>query len=142
MALGKKRGDQQEMWIATHDIPKSPGHPFYKKLNGMLAEVGFDRKVEDWCEPYYAKAGRPSIPPRVYFRMFFVGYFEGIDSRRGIDWRCVDTLSLKEFLGFAMTASTPDHSWLTVTRKRLPLEIHHQVFLLVLEIAKKKKLLK
>jgi len=142
MSMGEKQSDQQEMWIATHDIPKSPGHPFYKKLNGMLAEAGFDRKVEEWCEPYYAKAGRPSIPPGVYFRMLFVGYFEGIDSQRGIAWRCADSLSLKEFLGYGVTDQTPDHSSLTVIRKRLPLEIHHQVFLLVLEIAKKKKLLK
>jgi transposase len=142
MALGKKPGDQQEMWIATQDIPKSPGHPFYKRLNRMLAEADFDGKVEYWCEPYYAKVGRPSIPPGVYFRMLFVGYFEGIDSQRGIAWRCSDSLSLKEFLGYGVTDSTPDHSSLTVIRKRLPLEIHHQVFLLVLEIAKKKKLLK
>jgi len=142
MALGRQEGEQQEMWVATGDIPKSPGHPFYQRLNRILAEAGFDRKVEEWCEPYYAKAGRPSIPPGTYFRMLLIGYFEGIDSQRGIAWRCKDSLSLKEFLGYPVTESTPDHSSLTYIRKRLPLEIHHRVFLLVLEIARKKKLLK
>ena len=142
MSMGIHEGEQQEMWVATHDLPKSQGHPFYRKLNKVLAESGFDRLVEDLCEPYYAKGGRPSVPPGVYFRMLLVGYFEGIDSQRGIAWRCADSLSLKEFLGYAVTDETPDHSSLTVIRKRLPLEVHHRVFVHVLEIADKKKLLK
>jgi transposase len=128
MSMGETPENQQELWVATQDIPKSPGHPFYQKLNRVLSEAGFDRKVQEWCEPYYAKAGRPSIPPGVYFRMLMIGYFEGIDSQRGIAWRCRDSLSLKEFLGFAVTESTPDHSSLTYIRKRLPLEVHHRVF--------------
>lgn len=140
--MGETPKNQQELWVATQDIPKSPGHPFYQKLNRVLAEAGFDRKIQEWCEPYYAKAGRPSIPPGVYFRMLLIGYFEGIDSQRGIAWRCRDSLSLKEFLGFAVSESTPDHSSLTYIRKRLPLEVHHRVFLLVLEIAREKKLLR
>lgn len=142
MALGRQEGEAQTMWVSTCDIPKSPGHPFYQKLNRILAGAGFDRLVGEWCEPYYAKAGRPSIPPGTYFRMLLIGYFEGINSQRGIAWRCKDSLSLKDFLGYAVTQSTPDHSSLTYIRKRLPLEVHHRVFLLVLEIAKKKKLLK
>lgn len=142
MSMGETPKNQQELWVATQDIPKSPGHPFYQKLNRVLAEAGFDRKIQEWCEPYYAKAGRPSIPPGVYFRMLLIGYFEGIDSQRGIAWRCRDSLSLKEFLGFAVSESTPDHSSLTYIRKRLPLEVHHRVFLLVLEIAREKKLLR
>ena len=142
MAMGKRESEQQEMWVATHDLPKSPGHPFFQKLNRVLAEADFDRKVEELCEPYYAEAGRRSIPPGVYFRMLFVGYFEGIDSQRGIAWRCGDSLSLKEFLGYPITEETPDHSSLTTIRQRLPLEVHHQVFLFVLEIANRKKLLK
>jgi transposase len=142
MAMGRQESGQQELWVATRDLPKSQGHPFYRKLNKVLAESGFDRLVEELCEPYYAKAGRPSVPPGVYFRMLLVGYFEGIDSQRGIAWRCADSLSLKEFLGYAVTDETPDHSSLTYIRKRLPLEVHHQVFLHVLGIADKKKLLK
>lgn len=142
MSMGETPENQQELWVATQDIPKSPGHPFYQRLNRLLAEAGFDRKVQEWCEPYYAKVGRPSIPPGVYFRMLLIGYFEGIDSQRGIAWRCRDSLSLKEFLGFAVTDSTPDHSSLTYIRKRLPLEVHQRVFVLVLEIARERKLLK
>src|SRR6188474_1560690 len=102
MALGKRRQEQQEMWVATGDLPKSPGHVFYRKLNELLAEAGFDRWLEELCQPHYAQVmGRPGIPPGVYFRMLLVGFFEGINSQRGIAWRCSDSLSLREFLGLA-----------------------------------------
>jgi transposase len=143
MALGKRKREQQGLWIATTELPKSPGHPFYKKLNELLAEADFDRWVESLCAPYYAeKMGRPSIPPGVYFRMILVGYFEGIGSQRGIAWRCSDSRSLAEFLGIAVNESTPDHSSLTNIHQRLPLAIHEQVFVFVLKIAADKKLLK
>ena len=141
MALGKRQRQQQEMWVATTDLPKSPGHPFYCKLNELLAEAGFDRWAEKLCAPYYAKLmGRPSIPPGIYFRMILVGYFEGIGSQRGIAWRCSDSRSLAEFLGVPITERTPDHSSLTRTHQRLPVEIHEQVFVFVLKIAADKKL--
>jgi transposase len=143
MALGKRKREQQGMWIATTELPKSPGHPFYKKLNELLAEADFDRWVEKLCAPYYAeKVGRPSIPPGVYFRMILVGYFEGIGSQRGIAWRCSDSRSLSEFLGYAANEPTPDHSSMTNIHLRLPLEVHEQVFVFVLKIAVEKKLLK
>src|SRR5687767_15116413 len=100
MALGKKKGVQSEVWVPSHQIAQSPGHPFYQRLNRLLAEARFDRFIEELCQPYYSDWGRPSIPPGVYFRMLMVGYFEGIDSQRGIAWRCSDSLSLREFLGF------------------------------------------
>ena len=135
MALGRRRDDQQQMWVSTRDLARSPGHPFYDALNRLLREADFDRRGEALCEPYYAKCGRPSVPPGTYFRMLFIGYFEGIDSQRGIAWRCADSLSLRDFLGIAPTARTPDHSTLTLIRQRLPLEVDEQVFGLVLEIA-------
>ena len=129
MALGKRSDEQQEMWVATTSLPKSQGHVFYRKLNQLLAETGFDRTVEEMCRPYYhSHLGRPSIPPGVYFRMLLVGYFEGIGSQRGIAWRCADSLSLREFLGIPLTEETPDHSSLTRVRDRLPLEVHTAVF--------------
>jgi len=143
MALGKRKRVQQEMWVATTDLPKSPGHVFYEKLNRLLAKAEFDDFVEKLCEPYYAdRVGRPGIPPGVYFRMVFVGYFEGIDSQRGIAWRCSDSLSLKEFLGLSPTEKSPDHSSMTNTRKRLPMEIFLEVFSFVLGMAEVHKLLK
>jgi transposase len=141
MALGKRKRHQQEMWIASTDLPKSPGHPFYQKLNELLAEAGFDDWLEKLCTPYYAEVmGRPSIPPGVYFRMLLMGYFEGIGAQRGIAWRCSDSRSLAEFLGVAADKPTPDHSSLTRTHQRLPLEVHEQVFVFVLQIAAAKKL--
>jgi transposase len=143
MAVGKRESDEQIEWVMTSDLPKSPGHPFYRKLNELLRESGFDRFCEQLCAPYYAeKMGRPSIPPGVYFRMLLVGYFEGIDSQRGIAWRCSDSLALREFLGMKSLQSSPDHSSLTVIRKRLPVEVHEQVFAKVLAIAQERGLLK
>jgi transposase len=143
MALGKRAQEQQGFWICTHELPTSPGHPFYRKLNDILAEAGFDRWIEERCRPYYAeKLGRPSIPPGTYFRMILVGYFEGIASQRGIAWRCSDSRSLAEFLGIALDKTTPDHSTMSRVSQRLPLEVYEEVFVFVLKIATEKKLIK
>jgi len=145
MAMGRRRKERQEtLFIATEGLSRSPGHPFYQKLNELLADAGFDRWIEGRCQRYYAteeKRGQPSIPPGVYFRMLLIGYFEGIDSQRGIAWRCADSLSLRHFLGVPLGEATPDHSTLTVTRNRLPREVFDEVFQFVLRIAVKKKLL-
>jgi transposase len=137
MALGRRGNRQKELWVTTEELPRSPGHPFYEALNGLLFQAKFDSRVEGLCAPYYAETGRTSIPPGVYFRMLLVGYFEGITSQRGITWRCSDSLALRDFLGIDLRDQVPDHSSLTRIRKRLPLEIHHGIFLLVLEIARK-----
>jgi transposase len=142
MALGKRKDQQQEMWVATTSLPKSPGHVFYRKLNEVFAEAGFDRMAEKLCRPHYhSHIGRPSIPPGVYFRMLLVGYFEGLGSQRGIAWRCADSLSLREFLGVPVSEDTPDHSSLTRVRDRLPLEVHTAVFQWALQLMAEKGLL-
>ena len=124
MALGRrKREQQQELWVATVAIDAAPGHVFYQRLNDLLREEGFDEFVEELVRPHYARGGRPGVPPGIYFRMLFIGYFEGIDSQRGIAWRCRDSLSLRQFLGLSLTDSVPDHSSLTRIRDRLPLEV-------------------
>jgi len=142
MALGRRQPKQPDLWVAAPDLPTAPGHPFYHKLNALLGEAGFDRFVEDLCRPYYADGvGRPGIPPGVYFRMLFVGYFEGLDSQRGIAWRCADSRSLQAFLGYLPTEPTPDHSSLTKVRQRLPEVVHNEVFAFVLQLADAKGLL-
>lgn len=144
MALGRRKSErQQELWIASDELPRSEGHVFYRKLNKLLREAGFDPFVESLCEEYYHNSmGRPGIPPGTYFRMLLVGYFEGIGSQRGIAWRCADSLSLREFLGVPLSEETPDHSSLTRVRDRLPLEVHTAVFRFVLQVANEKGLLK
>lgn len=145
MAMGRrKRERQEELFVATAELAKSPGHPFYRKLNELLDEAGFDRWVERRCRRYYEQEeqrGQPSLPPGVYFRMLLVGYFEGIESQRGIAWRCADSLGLRQFLGIPLSAATPDHSTLSRTRKRLPLGVFDEVFQFVLRIAAAKQLL-
>jgi transposase len=142
MALGRRKREQQAAWVATTELPKSPGHPFYKKLNQLLGEAGFDEWLEALCAPYYsADRGRESIPPGVYFRMILVGYFEGISSQRGIAWRCSDSRSLAEFLGVPLHEETPDHSSLSRIHGRLPVEVHEAMFVFVLKVAAEKQLL-
>jgi hypothetical protein len=142
MGLGKRKQEQQEAWVATTDLPRSPGHPFYRKLNRLLAEAGFDAWLETQCKPFYADGqGRDSIPPGTYFRMILIGYFEGIASQRGIAWRASDSLSLREFLSCGPTEETPDHSSLTRIHQRLPQEVHEAMFTFVLALAAEKKLL-
>src|SRR5271168_4860247 len=101
MSMGRRQEQRQaDLWIAITDLPRSPGHVFYDKLNRLLADAGFDRFVEALCQPYYADGvGRDSIPPGTYFRMLFVGYFEDLNSQRAIAWRCGDSFSLRDFLG-------------------------------------------
>src|SRR5437899_3322606 len=143
MALGRQGGREQAMWVATSSLPRSAGHPFYTRLNAVLKKADFDRFAEEQCEPYYAAGqGRPSIPPGTYFRMLMVGYFEGIDSQRGIAWRCSDSLALREFLGLGLEDRTPDHSSLTIIRQRLPLEVHEEVFARILKILVEKGLVR
>src|SRR4051794_32937094 len=115
----------------------APRHSFYDRCNEILAEAEFDETVEMLCQPYYEDAGRLSVPPGRYFRMRFVGQFEGLESEREIEWRCADSLSLHRFLRLVEGERVPDHSTLSVTRSRLPLEVHHAVFGFILEIAGK-----
>ncbi len=139
----RKKSRQQSFWVATDHLLSSPGHPFYAKLNELLAGDGFDELVEAECAPFYSESGgRPSIPPGVYFRMLMIGYFERIDSERGICWRCGDSLSLRSFLGLALDERTPDHSSLSRIRNRLPLEVHLEVFQRILQLLVKEGLVR
>ena len=91
MALGRRESTREQPIFIDTTALRSPGHPFYRRLNALLSEHGFDGYVEEQCAKFYAgKQGRPSIPPGVYFRMLLIGYFEGIDSERGIAWRSAD----------------------------------------------------
>ena len=127
MAIGKRgKGRQQELFVAASEI-RALGNPFYRALNRLLEEEGFDEFAEETCREFYAeKRGRPGIPPGVYFRMLLVGYLEGIGSERGIAWRCGDSISLREFLGYGLERNPPEHSGLSKTRKRLSVELHRR----------------
>src|SRR3954452_8875514 len=122
------------MMVSWAEMPRSPGHAFYDRLQAELIKAEFDSFVEGLCTAHYAaRRGRPSLPPGRYFRMLLVGYFEGIDSERGLEWRCADSLSLREFLRLGEREPVPDHSWLSRPRARLPLEAHDAVFTWVLQ---------
>lgn len=143
MALGRQGDRQSDLMVTWGEMPRSPGHVFYDRLQKVLIEAGFDAFAEATCKPFYAaKMGAPSVPPGRYFRMHMVGDFEGIDSERGIEWRCADSLSLREFLRLETTARVPDHSWLSKTRSRLPAEVHEQVFGWVLKLIAERGLVK
>jgi len=140
--LGRRLPPPTDLVIALKDLPPPPANPFYQRLNTVLDEAGFEPFVEDLCRPYYAEGfGRPGVPPGVYFRMLFFGYFEGLGSQRAIAWRCADSRSAHAFLGLPQHQATPDHSSLTKIRQRLPDSVHEQVFVFVLKLAEDKGLL-
>ena len=129
MAMGTRKTDQRPLWIATSDLPTSPGHPFYTRLNAALDAAGFDPFVEGLCRPFYAPTmGRPSLAPGRYFRLLLLGYFEGIDAERGIAWRAADSLAVREFLRLGLHETAPDHSTISRTRRLIDLETHRAVF--------------
>lgn len=144
MSMGSRCGGQQDtLWIETSSLAKSAGHAFFDSLNQLLREHDFDAMVESACARFYvAGVGRPSTPPGVYFRMLLIGFFEGIDSERGIAWRTADSISLRSFLGYTLSESTPDHSNLSRTRHRIDIETHQAIFDWVLAVLAKKGLLK
>src|SRR6185436_6058582 len=145
MAMGRrrKRVRQEELWTPTAALPVGASHPFYQRLNQILDEKKFDEYVEELCEPFYAKeVGRPGLAPGIYFRLLMLGYFEGIDSERGITWRASDSLSIRSFVRMALDESVPDHSTISRTRRLMDVETHQAVVQWVLGVLAEKKLLK
>ena len=143
MAMGRSEAVQGDLMATWAEMPRSPGHAFYDRLQDLLREAGFDAFVEGVCRPYYApRMGAPSLPPGRYFRMHMIGYFEGIDSERGLAWRCADSFSLRDFLRLSNVERVPDHSWLSRTRSRLPHEAHETVFGWVLRLVAERGLVK
>jgi transposase len=127
--MGKRKTAQEGMWVAAMDLPRSPGHPFYARLNRILDGEGFDRFVESRCREFYAPGiGRPSLSPGRYFRLLLVGYFEGLDSERAMAWRAADSLAIRSFLGLGLDEGAPDHSTISRTRRRIAVETHREVF--------------
>ena len=132
--MGIRQSEQTPLWVASSDLPRSPGHPFYVRLNELLETTGFDVFVEDLCRPFYALVmGRPGLAPGRYFRLLLVGYFEGLDSERGIAWRAADSLAVRSFLRLGLEDPAPDHSTISRTRRLIDVETHRAVFTWVQE---------
>jgi transposase len=135
MAMGTRREHQEELWIPSCTLARPTSHPFYARLNQLLAQHDFDRFVEGKCQRFYAATiGRPGLAPGIYFRLLLVGYFEGIDSERGISWRAGDSLSIREFVGIPVEEGAPDHTTISRTRRLIDVETHRQVFGWILEL--------
>jgi transposase len=143
MAMGKRGGEQDDLFVARTELPRSDGHPFYRALDRELRAGKFDEYVEELCARFYHPSlGRPGLAPGLYFRCLFIGYFEGIDSERGIAWRVADSLSLRDFLGLGLGTEPPDHSTISRTRRLVDLESHQAVFRWVLQLLARKDLVK
>lgn len=137
MAMGRRkdRARTPGLWIAANALPPTGGHPFYQRLNHVLEAHAFDDFVEAQCAPFYATTvGRPSLTPGTYFRLLLIGYFEGIDSERGIAWRTADSLALRGFLGLGLEEMPPEHSTISRTRRLIDLETHRSVFTWILQV--------
>src|ERR1700726_3151074 len=133
MGTRKKRERQEGLWYGG-ELPTAPGHPFYKRLNEVMDSAGFDSFCESQCaEFYHQKLGRPSLVPGLYFRIMMIGFFEGLDSERGIAWRLADSLTLREFLSIGWDEKTPDHVTISRTRRLIGAETHQRIFRWVLE---------
>src|SRR5215213_1989397 len=129
MAMGTRQTEQPPLWVATADLPSSPGHPFYAKLSAILDAEGFDRFAEDQCRRFYAPTmGRPSLEPGRYFRLLLVGYFEGLDAERGIAWRAADSLAVRRFVRLGIEEAAPDHSTISRTRRLIDVDTHRAIF--------------
>jgi len=137
MAMGtrRRRQRQERLWISHNELAKGPGHPFYQRVNELLEEGKFDAFAERECAKFYAaNNGRPSLVPGIYFRLLLIGYFEGVDSERGIAWRAADSFGLRRFLGIGLDEQTPDHSTISRTRRLIDVETHRKVFFWILEL--------
>ena len=127
--MGTRTIEQAPLWVAASDLPKAPSHPFYTRLNALLDASEFDAFVEAQCQRFYAAVmGRPGLAPGRYFRLLLLGYFEGIDSERGIAWRATDSLAVRSFLRLAVDEAAPDHSTISRTRRKIDVETHREVF--------------
>ena len=143
MGTREKRQRQEQLWVMHTELATAPGHPFYKRVNELLDREKFDEMVESECAKFYAEGnGRPSLPPGTYFRLLLIGYFEGLDSERGIAWRVADSLGLRQFLRIGLDEDTPDHSTISRTRRLIDVETHNKVFLWVLGVLADRGLLK
>ena len=143
MGTRKDRERQEDLWISHTELAAAPGHPFYERLNELLDGAGFDEFVEGECRRFYAENnGRPSLTPGIYFRSLLIGYFEGIDSERGIAWRMADSLGLRRFVGIGLDETTPDHSTISRTRRLIDVETHRKVFFWVLGLLADRGLVK
>src|SRR3981189_2055999 len=143
MGTRRRRQRQERLWISHNELAKGPGHPFYARVNELLESKQFDEFAEKECARFYAENnGRPSLTPGIYFRLLLVGYFEGIDSERGIAWRAADSMGLRKFLGVGLDEQTPDHSTLSRTRRLIDVETHRKVFFWILELLRDQGLLK
>jgi transposase len=143
MGTRKHRQRQEQLWVTHTELATGPGHPFYTRLNELLDQEKFDEFAEQQCAEFYCQNnGRPSLPPGTYFRLMLIGYFEGIDSERGIAWRAADSLGLRQFLRIGLDEATPDHSTISRTRRLIAVEAHRRVFVWVLERLADRGLLK
>src|SRR3954466_5311368 len=143
MGTRKSRQRQEQLWVMHTELATAPGHPFYQQLNALLDREKFDEFAESECGRFYcAGNGRPSLPPGTYFRLLLIGYFEGIDSERGIAWRAADSLGLRQFLRIGLDEDTPDHSTISRTRRLIDVETHRKVFQWVLGVLADRGLLK
>jgi transposase len=143
MGTRRRRQRQEQIWIAHQEVSKGPAHPFYAWVNELLEEKNFDEFAEKECAKFYADSiGRPSLAPGIYFRLLLVGYFEGIDSERGIAWRAADSLGLRRFLGIGIDEQTSDHSTISRTRRLIDVETHRKVFFWILEVLRDRGLVK
>src|SRR6266700_3259809 len=101
-----------------------PQDHFYRQLDQKL-DLSF---VYGFVQESYAKAGRPSIDPIVFFKLQLVMFFDGIRSERQLMDQAADRLSVRWYLGYNLDEALPDHSSLTRIRSRYGIEVFRRFF--------------
>ena len=106
-----------------------PQDNFYRRLESRL-DLSF---VREFVAPLYARGGRPSVDPVVFFKLQLVMFFEDFRSERQLMEVVSDRLSLRWYLGYDLHESLPDHSSLTRIRERFGLEVFRRFFERIVE---------
>ena len=134
---------QDEIWIKATDVVVAHSHPFYDRLKKLLNDNKFGDQVRELCSEHYRLKGpgQPGVDPEVYCKMLLIGFYKNISSEREIAEVCHDSIAIRGFLGYNLTENTPDHSTLSVIRKRLSSETFDNIFKIMLPVLEKEGLI-
>lgn len=122
MGIKERRFDPLPQDISLEDLVTKDN--FYRRLEATL-DLSFVREL---VQPLYAKGGRPSVDPVVFFRLQVVMFFENIRSERELMRIAADRLSVRWYLGYDLHEPLPFHSSLTRARERFGVEVFRRFF--------------
>jgi transposase len=119
---GKKR--YEEKLFTTIQLSKRiPSNNFYRKLKRNL-DFSFIYKM---TETLYAKRGKESLDPVVFFKLCFIRKHENISSDRKLIALCRIRLDLLYFLDYNLDDKLPAPGTISHTRRNYPEDLFHEI---------------